>query len=157
MCGIAGFLNYPENLEPFINSVAQIQGHRGPDHHAVWRAEGIALCHQRLSIIDLSEDANSVFAKVILNSEKAQYKNLSLGYSDRVQVFLNGQLLYRGTNRFQSRDYRYLGSIGFFDHIVLPLKQGDNELLLAVSEDFGGWGVSLQVLEGQDVEVVGQR
>lgn len=105
-------------------------------------------------IIDLSEDANSVFAKVILNSEKAQYKNLSLGYSDRVQVFLNGQLLYRGTNRFQSRDYRYLGSIGFFDHIVLPLKQGDNELLLAVSEDFGGWGVRARIEDASGVRVL---
>ena len=41
----------------------------------------------------------------------------------------------------RSRDYRYLGTIGLFDEVMLPLRDGDNELWLAVSESFGGWGV----------------
>ncbi|MCH8059016.1 MAG: hypothetical protein IIA11_01020 [Proteobacteria bacterium] len=49
-------------------------------------------------------------------------------------------LLYsKGNNAYQSRDYRYLGTIGLFDAIMLPLAVGDNELWIAVSEAFGGW------------------
>lgn len=93
MCGIAGFLNYPEKLEPFINSVAQIQGHRGPDHQAVWRADGIALCHQRLSIIDLSEDANQPMTKhgltIIFNGEIYNYEELRQNLTKQNQVSFN--------------------------------------------------------------------
>jgi hypothetical protein len=41
----------------------------------------------------------------------------------------------------RSRDYRFLGSIGWYDTIYLPLVAGDNELVVAVSEDLGGWGL----------------
>jgi len=57
---------------------------------------------------------------------------------------LNGTFLFRGNDPARSRDYRFLGSIGYFDSLYLPLREGDNELLLAVSEeteDLGGWGV----------------
>lgn len=84
---------------------------------------------------------NTVFARVVINSDKKQIKELSLGYSDRARVFLNGQLLYSGDNSYKSRDYRYLGTIGYFDKVYLPLKKGKNELWIAVSETFGGWGI----------------
>ena len=32
-------------------------------------------------------------------------------------------------------------SIGFFDTLYLPLEQGSNDLVIAVSETFGGWGI----------------
>jgi hypothetical protein len=40
-----------------------------------------------------------------------------------------------------SRDYRYLGTIGYFDNVTLPLEAGKNEICIAVSEAFGGWGI----------------
>jgi hypothetical protein len=49
--------------------------------------------------------------------------------------------LYRGDDSYRSRDYRFLGSIGWFDTVYLPLHAGQNELVLAISESFGGWGV----------------
>ncbi len=93
MCGIAGFLNYPDKLEPFINSIAQIQRHRGPDHQAVWRTEGIALCHQRLSIIDLSEEANQPMCKngltIVFNGEIYNYQELRQNLRTQFQVSFN--------------------------------------------------------------------
>lgn len=85
---------------------------------------------------------NTVFAKINIQSDKDQLKLFEFGYSDRAVVLLNGQPLYKGTNKWRSRDYRYLGTIGLFDSVYLDLKKGDNELLLAVSEDFGGWLVT---------------
>ena len=46
-----------------------------------------------------------------------------------------------------TRDYRFLGSIGYWDRLYLPLVPGENELVLAVSENFGGWGLQARLAE----------
>jgi glyoxylase-like metal-dependent hydrolase (beta-lactamase superfamily II) len=94
-----------------------------------------------------SETGNTVFARHVLNADKAGSKLLTFGYSDRANVYLNGTLIYGGDNSYQSRDYRYLGTIGFFDNVVLPLKKGDNEIWIAVAEAFGGWGIMGRISE----------
>jgi hypothetical protein len=73
---------------------------------------------------------------------------LEIGFSDRAAVFLNGQALFRGDDSYRTRDYRFLGSIGFWDTVYLPLREGVIELVVAVSEDLGGWG--LQARFGED-------
>ena len=87
-------------------------------------------------------EENTVFAKVTIESDSDQTKLLDFGYSDRVVAILNGKPIYGGTNKWRTRDYRYLGTVGFFDAIYLDLKKGENTLLMAVSEDFGGWAVT---------------
>ena len=89
----------------------------------------------------LGDGKNTAFARVIVISDRTQAKTLAFGYSDRTRVFLNNHLLYTGNNGYRSRDYRYLGTIGYFDALTLPLKKGRNELWFAVSESFGGWGI----------------
>jgi hypothetical protein len=84
---------------------------------------------------------NTVFASMTLHADKAGTLRVRFGYSDRVVAFLNGRAIYRGIAQFGSRDPRFLGSIGLFDELDLPLRAGDNELRFAVSEDFGGWGI----------------
>jgi hypothetical protein len=66
---------------------------------------------------------------------------MELGFSDRAVVYLNGRALFRGSDTYRSRDYRFLGSIGWFDTVFLDLREGDNELVVAVSETLGGWGI----------------
>ena len=44
-----------------------------------------------------------------------------------------------------SRDYRFLGTIGYFDAVYLQLKKGRNDLWIAVSENFGGWGIKAKL------------
>ncbi len=89
----------------------------------------------------LTKTANTMVAKVVIESASEQVKALSFGFSDYVTVYLNDKALYYGADNFMSRDYRFLGTIGFFDTLFLPLKKGDNELWFVVSEDFGGWGL----------------
>ncbi|HHL52851.1 MAG TPA: asparagine synthetase B, partial [Flammeovirgaceae bacterium] len=80
MCGIAGFIDYPATVAPYIHEVAGIQRHRGPDHQALWQKEGVALCHQRLSIIDLSAAANQPMMRdrlvIVYNGELYNYREL---------------------------------------------------------------------------------
>ncbi len=101
--------------------------------------EGTAANISRVHDLYDGTETNTVFAKVTIDSNRDQMKLLEFGYSDRVVVLLNGAPIYRGTNRWRSRDYRYLGTVGLFDAVYLNLKKGENELVMAVSEDFGGW------------------
>lgn len=84
---------------------------------------------------------NTVFTRLIIKSDRPQIKKFSFGFSDRVRVYLNSKLLYAGEDNFLSRDYRFLGTIGYFDQLYLDLKKGRNEIWMAVSEDSGGWGI----------------
>lgn len=53
-----------------------------------------------------------------------------------------------------SRDYRFLGTVGYFDEVYVDLKKGKNELWIAVSETFGGWGVKAQLENMDGLEVL---
>lgn len=101
--------------------------------------EGTAANISRLQLLNNGQPENTVFAKVTVVSNEDQIKLFNFGYSDRVVAILNGESIYRGNNKWRSRDYRYLGTVGLFDGIYLNLKKGSNTLLMAVSEDFGGW------------------
>jgi hypothetical protein len=100
----------------------------------------------RLAGIDSGR--NTVFAAVTLRADRAGPVRARFGFSDRVQVILNGRTLYLGSALWRSRDYRFLGTIGLHDEVILPLRAGDNELWFAVSESFGGWGVTMQLPDG---------
>jgi hypothetical protein len=88
-----------------------------------------------------TDTIRNMVVKINIESASEQVKTLSFGFSDYVTVFLNDKALYSGNDNFLSRDYRFLGTIGFFDKLFLPLKKGVNELWFVLSEDFGGWGV----------------
>jgi hypothetical protein len=70
---------------------------------------------------------------------------LEFGFSDRAVVFLDRRPLFRGDDAYRTRDYRFLGSIGWWDTVYLPLREGANELVVAVSETFGGWGLQARL------------
>jgi hypothetical protein len=82
-----------------------------------------------------------VYARTFVDADRDRVRALSIGYSDEVSVFLNGQILYRGRSAQNFRDPAFLGIVNpENDTVYLPLKKGRNELLLAVSELGGGWG-----------------
>lgn len=82
MCGIAGILGHSEGKEELIQRMLQMQTHRGPDAQVYWAGEDIILGHNRLSIIDLSENANQPMHShcgryvTIFNGEIYNYKEL---------------------------------------------------------------------------------
>ncbi len=116
--------------------------------------EGTAANISRVQLLRDGKPGNTVFAKVVIHSNKKQVKLLQFGYSDRVVAVLNGKPIYQGTNRWRSRDYRYLGTVGLFDGIYLPLKKGKNTLLMAVSEDFGGWLITGKIPDMNGIRIV---
>ena len=98
----------------------------------------------------VTQATNTVLVKAIIASDSKQVKRMDFGYSDDVILYVNGKAIYSGQRRFRSRDYRYLGTIGYFDAAYLNLKKGDNEVVFAITGGGGGWGLKakLENLEG---------
>jgi len=92
-------------------------------------------------VVKPEQGASTTLVKVAVMSDEEQVKRLEFGYSDIVQVFVNGITLYLGNNTFRTRDYRYLGTIGYFDAVFVPLQKGENEIVFSLTESFGGWGM----------------
>lgn len=64
MCGIAGFIDSrlsKENASGVLETMLQSISHRGPDARGIYNNNSVWLGHNRLSIIDLSEEANQPF------------------------------------------------------------------------------------------------
>ncbi len=83
----------------------------------------------------------TTLARVSVRADRARSTLMRFGFSDSVHIYLNGVLLYAGDDTQNSRDYRFLGIVGFWDALQLPLKRGDNDIVFAVTEGEGGAGV----------------
>jgi hypothetical protein len=84
----------------------------------------------------------TALAKVTLTASQEGLVPFDLGYSDEVTVFLNGAPLFTADDSYRFDLPRREGLIGLDQATVyLPLRSGANELVLAVTEVFGGWGV----------------
>lgn len=87
-----------------------------------------------------SRAGDCILARTRLAAEDDGVLRVQFGYSDMVTVFLNGRPLYSGNSIYQSRDRSFLGIVGYQDELFLPLRRGENELLLLLGETSGGWG-----------------
>lgn len=95
-----------------------------------------------------------VLAKALIRSGSEQVKKFTFGYSDRIAIFLNGNILFTANSTFRSRDPGFAGIVGLHDAVFLDLKKGDNELVLMVFEAYGGWGYIGQLEDLQGLELV---
>ena len=91
MCGIAGIYcsnandDFLQQIHPFTNSMA----HRGKDANNFFVSTNIALGHQRLSIIDLSDNANQPMTSIngrytiVYNGELFNYNDIKYYFSHK--------------------------------------------------------------------------
>ncbi len=92
MCGIAGIINLPLGYDISANSkkILDLLDHRGPDQRGYLHLNNNLLCHNRLSVIDLSSNADQPYSiehlHLIYNGECYNYKEL------RVELELLGHL-----------------------------------------------------------------
>ncbi|MES2676664.1 MAG: hypothetical protein V4660_20675 [Pseudomonadota bacterium] len=87
-----------------------------------------------------------VYARTIIKSEKKQRIKLEFGYSDDVTIFQNRRPLYSGRAGFKSREPQFKGLVDYNDAIYINLNSGDNEIILQLTEVFGGWGFKMRSL-----------
>ena len=93
---------------------------------------------------DVPEGARrwAVLARLRLHAREAGPKRLDLGFSDEVSVFLNGMPLLSADDSYSFDAPRRQGLITPDQaSVYLPLVKGDNEVVVAVTDRFGGWGL----------------
>ena len=111
MCGIAGFIDpkiTKDSAENLIGKMLRCIVHRGPDHTAHYIDMPVVLGHNRLSILDLSSEADQ-----------------PMHYMDLVMIF-NGEIY----NFIEIRDR--LSTIGYKFKTT-----GDSEVILAAYKEWG--------------------
>lgn len=81
--------------------------------------------------------------KTSIYSSKTQERLLNLGFSDEVWVFINGQFLYADKNYFGTPQQKFPKGRCTIENtrIKLPLKEGNNEILIGLANYFYGWGI----------------
>ncbi len=106
--------------------------------------------------VQRSEDIErpAVLARVIVESPADGVRRFRFGYSDEVTVFLDGRPIFSGDAHYSHDNPRQEGLIGLFQGTVyLPLHKGRNELVLAIADVFGGWGVMGQFPDPERLRV----
>jgi sugar lactone lactonase YvrE len=89
-------------------------------------------------------ETSKIWARATVTSDRKEFRPFAFGYSDDVSIYLNGQIVFQGISGYQSRDPSFLGIIGWNDIVYLPLEKGTNDLVLSVTETFGGWGFTVR-------------
>lgn len=96
------------------------------------------------------------FLKTTIHADSPQKKQLHLGFSDEIYVFINGRPLYMDKNLYGSPLMKSPDGRCTIDNTSfgLPLAQGANELLIGVANNFYGWGIIAQLdnLDGVSIE-----
>jgi hypothetical protein len=104
--------------------------------------------------LDRAAGRKLVYARAVVDSPRDQVRRLALGYSDEACVFLNGRVLFRGRGAFRFRDPGFMGVLDLEgDAVFLPLVAGRNELVVAVAEHFGGWGLAARFDDPEDLKL----
>jgi hypothetical protein len=84
-----------------------------------------------------------VWLKTTLKSDREWNYKLNLGFANEVWVFLNGDYVFLDKNFYGEPSMKTPRGRLSIDNssFYLPLKAGDNELLIAVANNFFGWGI----------------
>lgn len=103
-----------------------------------------------------TEGRRIVWLKTTIHSDKAQDKMLRFGFSDEVWVVINNNPLYIDKNLYNTPMEKQPDGRCSIENtsIKVPLKEGDNQLLVGVSNFFYGWGIvaRLDNLDGIKIE-----
>jgi hypothetical protein len=91
-------------------------------------------------------NVSGLVARLVLRASATGPQRLYLGYSDLVTVFLRGRPVFAGDARYSFDRPRQEGLIGTGQATIwLPLERGDNEVHLALTDGFGGWGLTARL------------
>jgi hypothetical protein len=91
-----------------------------------------------------SRSNDMVWLRQELVADEPVTRRMNFDFSNRVWVFLNGQILYHGDHSFFLKGPFFQGTIEkkfISDAVYLPLKKGKNELLIGISSVANGWGI----------------
>ncbi len=118
MCGIAGIVSSHEQHRSLIRAMNHSMQHRGPDNSSFYAHENLALAHNRLSLLDLSDAGNQPFT------------------DDRFVLIYNGEI------------YNYLALKADLAAYAIPYKSGTDTEVLFYCLKYWGMQRTLATLKG---------
>jgi len=97
--------------------------------------------------------------KTTITSDRKQTKKVDIGWTRELWVFVNGKLVYADRNLFESDDARKIpdGRCSLENGtFTLPLEAGENEVAVAIANNFFGWGLKVRVADPEGVQLAGK-
>jgi len=94
--------------------------------------------------------------KTTIASDRKQAKKVDIGWTREIWVFVNGKLVYADRNMFEVEGARKVPDArcslenGSF---TLPLEAGENEVAVAIANNFFGWGLMLRLADPEGVHL----
>jgi hypothetical protein len=90
-----------------------------------------------------TEGRRIVWLKTTIHSDKAQDKMLRFGFSDEVWVVINNGPLYLDKNLYNTPIMKEPDGRCSIENtsFKVPLREGDNQLIVGVANFFYGWGI----------------
>jgi hypothetical protein len=148
-----------------VSSPAALADGTEPMYSAMPDAGWTPLSAERGGLIDLSRGYGLVghrkvkdiaWLKTSIDSDKAQTKHVSFGWTREAWVFVNGKQVFADKNLYQppasrkTPDGRLSLENGGFD---LPLQKGHNEIAIALANNFYGWGIEMRLDDLKGIKV----
>lgn len=114
--------------------------------------DGLVELHRHLKVPEGSRVSAAV-ARVNIRASEAGSYALDLGFSDIATVFVNGTPVYHGDASYSFDRPRREGLIGYDQaRLYLPLRAGDNDVAVLVSDSFGGWGIMGRLVSDSKIQ-----
>jgi hypothetical protein len=98
----------------------------------------------------------TAWLKTSIASDRKQTMQVQIGWTSEVWVFVNGKLVFADKNLWEPESARKapdarcsLDNASF----TLPLEAGDNEIAIALANNFFGWGLMLRLPDPEGVHL----
>jgi hypothetical protein len=94
--------------------------------------------------------------KTTITSDRKQTKKIDVGWTRELWVFVNGKLVYADRNLYDQEsarkypDGRCSLENGSFN---VPLEAGENEIAVALANNFFGWGLMVRLADAEGVHL----
>jgi hypothetical protein len=105
----------------------------------------------------LAESNRAVaWLKTTITSDRKQTKRVDIGWTRELWMFVNGKLVYADKNLFEVEGARKFPDARCSlenGAAMLPLEAGDNEIAVALANNFFGWGLMLRLADPEGVHL----
>jgi hypothetical protein len=103
-----------------------------------------------------SSNRSVAWLKTTITSDTKRTKKINIGWTREVWVFVNGKLVYADKNFFDSEESKAPDGRCSLENgaFTLPLEAGENEVAVAVANNFFGWGLMLRLADPDGVRLL---
>jgi hypothetical protein len=156
-------INFPfgrDIIMPLPSAHGKLNASELPDSTTIWtdiKAESRGVINLSRKFGSMPNDERRLaWIKTTIHATKAQEKNLNLGFSDEVWVFINGQILYIDKNYFGTPSQKTPRARCTIENTSfnIPLKEGENEILIGLTNYFYGWGIIARFDDTDGIQIV---